>query len=123
MSDNIEPSIHNLEGIQFSSISVIQKICYDISYRKGFHSKDFNFGEKIALAHSELSEALEHHRQKKGYSVSKKVPGINNLEEEFADLIIRLLDTSERLGLNIAKAIEEKCKYNVTRPFMHGKDY
>jgi len=42
-------------------------------------------------------------------------------EEELADIIIRVLDVSKRLGVNIEKAILIKHQYNTTRPFKHGK--
>lgn len=32
---------------------------YEVGKSKGFYGKDFNDAEKIALMHSELSEALE----------------------------------------------------------------
>lgn len=71
-----------------------------------------NFGEVIALMHSELSEALEAHR--KGLMDDKLThrPGI---EVEFADCIIRILDTAAALGLDVAGAVIEKNRYNRTR--------
>lgn len=46
---------------------------------------------------------------------------LTSQEEELADIIIRVLDVSRRLGIDIQQAIEVKHKYNVTRPFKHGK--
>jgi NTP pyrophosphatase (non-canonical NTP hydrolase) len=42
-------------------------------------------------------------------------------EEELADIIIRVLDTSKARGIDIGKAVEMKMAYNSGRPFMHGK--
>ena len=42
-------------------------------------------------------------------------------EEELADIVIRALDVSRRLGIDIMRAIGAKHAYNVTRPFRHGK--
>ena len=42
-------------------------------------------------------------------------------EEELADIVIRVLDVSRRLGIDIMRAIAVKHTYNVTRPFRHGK--
>jgi len=71
-----------------------------------------NFGEAIALMHSELSEALEAHR--KGL-MDDKLPHRSGIEVEFADCLIRILDTSAALGLDVAGALIEKNRYNRTR--------
>lgn len=41
-----------------------------------------NFGEVVALMHSELSEALEHHRKS---TMDDKLPHRSGVEVEFAD--------------------------------------
>lgn len=74
---------------------------------------DRNFGEVVALMHSELSEALEADR--KGL-VSDKLPGIDGRAEEFADCIIRILDTAEAEGIDVAAAVILKNRYNRQRP-------
>lgn len=71
-----------------------------------------NFGEVVALMHSELSEALEADR--KGL-MDDKLPHRDGREVEFADCIIRILDTAEVLGLDIAGAMIEKNRYNQER--------
>lgn len=71
-----------------------------------------NFGEVIALMHSELSEALEADR--KGLA-DDKLPHRSGVEVEFADCIIRILDTAEALGLDVAGALIEKNRYNQRR--------
>ena len=71
-----------------------------------------NFGEVVALMHSELSEALEAHR--KGL-MDDKLPHRNGMECEFADCIIRILNTAAALGLDVAGAVIEKNRYNKTR--------
>lgn len=72
-----------------------------------------NFGEVVALMHSELSEALEADR--KGL-MDDKLPHRKGQEVEFADCIIRQLDTSEAEGYDIAGAFIEKNRYNQKRP-------
>lgn len=47
--------------------------------------------------------------------------GLTQQEEELADIIIRALDVSRRLKIDIQRAIELKHAYNITRPFKHGK--
>lgn len=71
-----------------------------------------NFGEVVALMHSELSEALEADR--KGL-MDDKLPNREGREVEFADCIIRILDTAAALGLDIAGAVIEKNRYNKHR--------
>lgn len=71
-----------------------------------------NFGEVVALMHSELSEALEADR--KGLK-DDKLPHRDGREVEFADCIIRILDTADALGLDVAGAVIEKNRYNRQR--------
>lgn len=71
-----------------------------------------NFGEVVALMHSELSEALEADR--KGL-MDDKLPHRSGVEVEFADCIIRILDTAAAMGLDVAGALIEKNRYNRTR--------
>lgn len=84
------------------------------------------FGTCIALMHSELSEAWTDvwaHNQDTGstdFPQSVKIPKFNVVEEEFADVIIRIMDYAERKGLDVAGAIVAKSEYNKSRPQRHG---
>jgi len=71
-----------------------------------------NFGEVVALMHSELSEALEADR--KGLK-DDKLTNRDGREVEFADCIIRILDTAAAMGMDIAGAFVEKNRYNKER--------
>ena len=71
-----------------------------------------NFGEVVALMHSELSEALEADR--KGL-MDDKLPHRDGREVEFADCILRILDTAAALGLDVAGALIEKNRVNQVR--------
>ena len=71
-----------------------------------------NFGEVVALMHSELSEALEGWRKD---LKDNHLPHRSAVEVEFADTIIRILDTAGYMGLDIAGAIQEKFAYNQVR--------
>jgi NTP pyrophosphatase (non-canonical NTP hydrolase) len=71
-----------------------------------------NFGEIIALMHSELSEALEAHRRK---LMDDKLTHRRGIEVEFADLILRVADTAGKLGLDVAGALIEKNRFNQVR--------
>lgn len=71
-----------------------------------------NFGEVIALMHSELSEALEAHRKN---LMDDKLPSRHGIEVELADCLLRIFDTAESMGLDLAGALIEKNRYNKTR--------
>jgi hypothetical protein len=68
-------------------------------------------GEKIALMHSELSEALDALRD----------GNMDHVEEELADTIIRILDYSCARGLSMDFAIAKKMAKNLERPKLHGR--
>ncbi len=69
--------------------------------------------QKLALIHSEASEALEGHR--KGL-MDEKLPHRPAVEVELADLVIRAGDLAGALGLDLGGAIAEKMAYNRNRP-------
>lgn len=67
---------------------------------------------KIALIHSEISEALEGLR--KGL-MDDHLKDRSMLEVELADAIIRILDMAGSLNLDVASAVAEKNEYNQKR--------
>jgi hypothetical protein len=71
-----------------------------------------NFGEVVALMHSELSEALEADR--KGL-MDDKLPHRPGQEVEFGDTVLRITDTCGHRGYDLAGAIIEKMRFNNVR--------
>lgn len=63
----------------------------------------------LCLIHSEISEALECYRDDRP------------LGEELADVIIRALDLSAKLDIDIGHEIERKMEKNKSRQFKHGR--
>jgi hypothetical protein len=74
--------------------------------------KQLNFGERIALQHSELSEALEGFRRD---LASDHIEGFSMVEEELADAIIRICDTAGGMSLRLGAALKAKLAYNMVR--------
>jgi hypothetical protein len=73
---------------------------------------DGNFGEKIALCHSELSEALEGHRKN---LMDDKLPHRPMVEVELVDCLIRIFDLAGAFGYDFEGAYQEKMAYNAVR--------
>lgn len=85
----------------------------------GWYDESRTFGDIIALCHSELSEALEEHRNGKGmlYIVDNKPEGI---AVEMIDCVIRIFDYLASKDVDIDYILNLKNKYNETRPYKHG---
>ena len=95
----------------------IQRKIYTIAKSKGWWDKPRNDGEMIALMHSELSEGLEAIRKN---LTSDHLPDFKGIEEELADVIIRIMDYAESRELKVAEAIFAKIRFNEGRERMHG---
>lgn len=92
----------------------------EIAISKGWYcnEKPEDIAVKISLMHAELSEAIEGLRI--GNPPSEKIPEFSQLEEEFADVILRIMNEAYQLNLRVAEAIIAKDKYNSNREYKHG---
>lgn len=118
------------------------KQIYQNNKDKGFWENERNVGELLMLVVSELGEAMESHRKGKFASrdffyreleanpehsdtpeLSFKHHVKDTFEDEIADAIIRLLDLSAGLEIDIEWHIQKKIEYNKTREKLHGKKY
>lgn len=91
---------------------------------KGFWDDEPNIGEKLALIHSELSEALEEvragHAPNEVYEADGKPEG---LPIELADAVIRIADLCGYYGIDLDHAVRVKLTYNQRRGRKHGKQF
>jgi len=116
------------------TINELVKEAHQNAVNKGWWEEERSFGEIIALIHSEASEALEDHRNRKGMnevwyensaghgwsSQTGEFQKPCGIPSELADIVIRVFDACGRYGIDLEKAIAEKMAYNATRPLRHG---
>lgn len=109
----------HLETVAYQGLYDAQCLAHETATNTGWYNDpktgdaiERNFGEVVALMHSELSEALEADRKD---LMDDKLPHRKGVEVEFADCIIRILDTAASLGLDVPGAVIEKNRYNRER--------
>jgi NTP pyrophosphatase (non-canonical NTP hydrolase) len=83
---------------------------------------DQTFLERMALVHSEVSEAVEEWRNGNDftevyYGEGEKPEGI---PIELADVLIRVFDTAGRYGIDLDSAVRLKMQFNEQRSMRHG---
>lgn len=83
---------------------------WNVTTPHDFENSDYKIPSVLALIHSEVSEALEAFRK------NDKL----NFSEELADTIIRVLDLTAGLGIDIDTAVLLKIEKNKGRGYRHG---
>jgi len=101
-------------------LDALAAMLHETAKEKGFWDGEYSHdkvGNKLALVHSEVTEVLEAIRKSKG---SEQVV------EEMADVIIRLLDVyaamrnEEQILHSLDEVLEAKINKNKERPRLHG---
>lgn len=107
-----------------NGLEALAKDIYQNAVDKGFHPEgqtDDAFIEAMCNnLHDEISELHEAWRNNKLYKDCDKPIPLLYLEEELADILIRVLDNAEHLKVNITRAVALKHGYNKTRAYRHG---
>jgi NTP pyrophosphatase (non-canonical NTP hydrolase) len=130
-------NILNNQNKLCNGINDSAKTILNNNIEKGFNNPNYNIGELLMLITSELGEAVESHRKGKfsdwesfykdvneiGEIESFKIHIKDTFEDEIADAVLRLLDLSARLNIDLEKHINSKVEFNKTRPYLHGKNY
>ena len=94
-------------------------LCHDAAHEAGWWSNDATnqnnplcFSNKLALIHSEISEAMEGDRKN---LPDDKLPHRAMREVELADAVIRIFDLAGAYGMDLGGALVEKMAYNCER--------
>lgn len=108
-----------------------QKIVHQGAKDRGWY--DGELGEKtelriaslLCLVHSEVSEALEDLRAGEMITYYEDPTALDSHKpkgfgSELADIVIRVLDMAEWLGVDMEEEVINKNRYNETRGYKHG---
>jgi NTP pyrophosphatase (non-canonical NTP hydrolase) len=115
-------------AVSASSLNKLAEVIWVNAKDKGFKDKKTPVSELCSNLHGEVSELWEAYRSKslnKPCDKAEKMAAVGLTvltcaEEELADIIIRALDSSAELKIDIGRAVAVKHAFNRTRPRRHG---
>lgn len=116
------------------ALSSAEEDVYRVNVANGWFDDDRTVGDDIALLHTEASEMFEAYREgglgDQTAITASDITGVRQpgdalpkpegFGSEAADVLIRLLDTCKRRGVNLAWEFERKLAFNATRGHKHG---
>lgn len=109
------------------TISDWQTHVYNVAKANGWWEKIGNrpmtveeIATSLCLIHSEVSEGLESIRKNEPHFFTAANGKPEGLGSELADVIIRCMDLSEKLGIDLDEMIRVKSAFNETRSHRHG---
>lgn len=99
-----------------------------VNRANGWYEEDRTIGDDVALLHSEASEMLEAYREHGLADMTAppfpgepdRLPKPEGFGSEAADVLIRLLDTCKRRGVDLGFEYRRKIAHNAQRGYRHG---
>lgn len=121
--------IHD-RAIRRNALEGMSEQVYQINDANGWFEEARTVGDDIALLHSEVSEMLEAYRETGLDDATRGDVGVpdrllgpvkpEGFGSECADVLIRLLDTCKRRGVDLEYEFNRKVEFNATRGHRHG---
>jgi NTP pyrophosphatase (non-canonical NTP hydrolase) len=119
-TSTMESSATSVELVTDYGLDALAAVLHETAIEKGFWEGEISYdkiGNKLALIHSEVTEVLE---------AIRKTKGSEEVVEEMADVLIRLLDlyaamrNSDELTHSLDEILAKKLEKNKSRPKLHG---
>lgn len=123
---------------QPQTLEQMEQEVYEVNLKNGWFEDARTFGDDCARLHTEISEMFDAYRDH-GYEDATKTvryvgrdiltetnpvpienPKPEGVGSEVADVLIRLLDTCRRRGIDLRAEYERKVAFNRTRGYKHG---
>ena len=137
--------VEKMIAVQPLTLAAMQREVFEVNHANGWFDDDRDFAADVALLHTEVSEMFEAYRDHQLEDpteiptcdcpvTTSGVRGMHHSTEcaifrpvkpegvgsEAADVLIRLLDTCERRGINLEAEYKRKLAFNKTRGYKHG---